>query len=114
LEKVKKYLSNCLCALLGAVLASGAIHAQSDQANLVHFGDLLEVDVIGSYEYDWRGTLTPDGYLDGLDTIENQIYGLCQTRMLFRQPSKKNSRRRSAIRRWRCEYSIGRTVLSHI
>jgi protein involved in polysaccharide export with SLBB domain len=79
LEKVKKYLSNCLCALLGAVLASGAIHAQSDQANLVHFGDLLEVDVIGSYEYDWRGTLTPDGYLDGLDTIENQIYGLCQT-----------------------------------
>jgi len=79
LEKVKKYLSNCLCALLGAVLASGAIHAQSDQANLVHFGDLLEVDVIGSYEYDWRGSLTPDGYLDGLDTIENQIYGLCQS-----------------------------------
>jgi len=76
---VKKYLSNCLCALLGAVLASGAIHAQSDQANLVHFGDLLEVDVIGSYEYDWRGSLTPDGYLDGLDTIENQIYGLCQS-----------------------------------
>lgn len=79
MEKVKKYLSNCLCALLGAVLASGAIHAQSDQANLVHFGDLLEVDVIGSYEYDWRGSLTPDGYLDGLDTIENQIYGLCQS-----------------------------------
>ena len=76
---MKKYLSNCLCALLGAVLASGAIHAQSDQANLVHFGDLLEVDVIGSYEYDWRGSLTPDGYLDGLDTIENQIYGLCQS-----------------------------------
>jgi protein involved in polysaccharide export with SLBB domain len=79
LEKVKKYFSNCLCALLGAVLASGAIYAQSDQANLVHFGDLLEVDVVGSYDYDWRGSLTPEGYLDGFDTIENQIYALCQT-----------------------------------
>ncbi len=76
---MKTYLSNCLCALLGAVLASGAVYAQSDQANLVHFGDLVEVDVIGSYEYDWRGSLTPEGYLDGLDTLENQIYALCQT-----------------------------------
>lgn len=79
LEKVKKYFSNCLCALLGAVLASGSVYAQSDQANLVHFGDLLEVDVVGSYDYDWRGSLNPEGYLDGFDTIENQIYGLCQT-----------------------------------
>ena len=64
---------------MGAVLVSGAVSAQNDQANLVHFGDLLEVDVVGSYDYDWRGSLNPEGYLDGLDTIENQIYGLCQT-----------------------------------
>jgi protein involved in polysaccharide export with SLBB domain len=76
---VKKYFSNCLCALLGAVLAASFVYAQSDQVNLVHFGDLIEVDVVGSYEYDWRGSLTPEGYLDGLDTIENQIYALCQT-----------------------------------
>ena len=76
---MKKYLSNCLCALLGVVLASGAVCAQSDQANLVHFGDLLEVDVVGSYDYDWRGSLNQDGYLDGFDTIANQIYALCQT-----------------------------------
>ena len=43
---MKKVLSNCLCALLGAVLASGSVFAQSDQADLVHFGDLLEVDHI--------------------------------------------------------------------
>jgi protein involved in polysaccharide export with SLBB domain len=76
---VKKFLSNCLSALMGAVLASGSAFAQNDQANLVHFGDLLEVDVIGSYDYDWRGSLNPDGYLEGFDTIANQIYGLCQT-----------------------------------
>ena len=76
---MKKYLANCLCVLLGAVLASGSAVAQSDQANLVHFGDLVEVDVIGSYDYDWRGSLNQDGYLDGFDTIANQIYALCQT-----------------------------------
>ena len=74
-----KYLSICLCALLGALLVSLSICAQSDQANLVHFGDLIEVDVVGSYEYDWRGSLTPEGFLDGFDTIENQVYALCQT-----------------------------------
>jgi polysaccharide export outer membrane protein len=39
----------------------------------------LEVDVVGSYDYDWRGSLNQDGYLDGFDTIANQIYALCQT-----------------------------------
>jgi protein involved in polysaccharide export with SLBB domain len=64
---------------MGAVLASGPALAQNDQANLVHFGDLLEVDVIGSYDYDWRGSLNQEGYLEGFDTIANQIYGLCQS-----------------------------------
>ena len=48
-------------------------------AGLVHFGDLIDVDVIGSFEYDWRGTLTPEGFLDGLDKIEVQIHALCKT-----------------------------------
>jgi protein involved in polysaccharide export with SLBB domain len=65
--------------LFGIVLASASAMAQDDQAALVHFGDLIEVDVVGSYEYDWRGSITPEGYLDGLETVENQIYALCQT-----------------------------------
>ncbi|MDQ3179811.1 MAG: SLBB domain-containing protein, partial [Acidobacteriota bacterium] len=48
------------------------------EANLIHSGDLIEVDVIGSTEYDWRGTLNPEGYLNGLDFIENPIYALCR------------------------------------
>jgi len=64
---------------LGLVLASGPVAAQNAQTELVHFGDLVEVDVVGSYEYDWRGSLTPEGYLDGLDNLENQIYALCRT-----------------------------------
>ena len=45
---------------------------------LIHFGDLIDVDVIGSTEFDWRGTLTPEGFLDGVDFVEEPIYALCQ------------------------------------
>jgi len=71
-----------LFIVLAIALAVGDALAQSEpqsQANLVHFGDLIEVDVIGSYEYDWRGSLTPEGFFDGLEILENQVYGLCQS-----------------------------------
>jgi len=58
------------------------VSAQSEsvaQAELVHFGDLIEVDVVGSYEYDWRGTLTPEGFLDGLDYLDEQVFALCRS-----------------------------------
>ncbi len=48
------------------------------ELNLVHSGDLVDVDVIGSVEYDWRGTLNPEGFLDGIEFIENPIYALCR------------------------------------
>lgn len=47
------------------------------QAQLVHFGDLVEVDVVGSFEHDWRGSVTSEGFLDGLDFFDNRIYALC-------------------------------------
>jgi protein involved in polysaccharide export with SLBB domain len=48
-------------------------------SNLIHYGDLIDVDVVGSFEYDWRGTLTPEGFLAGTDKLSNQIYGLCRS-----------------------------------
>lgn len=45
----------------------------------IHYGDLVDIDVVGSLEYDWRGTLTPEGFLEGPDSIEEQIYALCRT-----------------------------------
>lgn len=47
--------------------------------NLIHFGDLIDVDVIGSTEFDWRGTLTPEGFLNGVDFVEEPILGLCRS-----------------------------------
>jgi len=47
--------------------------------NLIHLGDLIDVDVIGSTEYDWRGGLTPEGFLNGVDFVEEPIYALCRS-----------------------------------
>ena len=49
------------------------------EVNLIHSGDLIDVDVVGSIEYDWRGRLNPEGFLDGIEAIENPVYALCQT-----------------------------------
>lgn len=49
------------------------------QNELIHFGDLIDVDVVGSFEYDWRGTLNPEGFLDGLDFVEEPVFALCRT-----------------------------------
>lgn len=51
----------------------------SQETNLIHFGDLIDVDVVGSFEYDWRGSLNPEGFLDGMDKIQEQIFALCRS-----------------------------------
>ena len=47
--------------------------------DLVHFGDLIDVDVVGGFEFDWRGKLNPEGFLDGLDGFSKPVYGLCRS-----------------------------------
>ena len=49
------------------------------EEDLIHFGDLLEIDVIGSAEYDWRGTLTSEGFLEGAEFLDRPVFGLCQS-----------------------------------
>jgi protein involved in polysaccharide export with SLBB domain len=61
------------------VPAENSSEIAKTDVNLIHFGDLVDVDVIGSIEYDWRGTLDPEGFLDGIDYAENPIYALCRS-----------------------------------
>lgn len=68
-----------LLTCLGLVSLLRPSAAQDDLAELIHFGDVIEVDVIGSYDYDWRGSINPEGFLDGLDTLENPVYALCRS-----------------------------------
>lgn len=51
----------------------------ADELNLIHLGDLIDVDVLGSLEYDWRGGITPEGFLNGLDSLENRVFALCRS-----------------------------------
>jgi protein involved in polysaccharide export with SLBB domain len=50
-----------------------------DELSLIHFGDLIDVDVLGSIEFDWRGMITPEGFLTSLEALPEPIYGLCRT-----------------------------------
>jgi protein involved in polysaccharide export with SLBB domain len=65
-------------ALLLTLSFASSLFSQSDSQNRVHYGDLVDVDVVGSVDYDWRGTLTPEGFLDGFDLIPKQIFALCR------------------------------------
>ena len=50
-----------------------------DDADLVHAGDIIEVDVEGSLEFDWRGGLNPEGFLDGIENVDAPVFALCRS-----------------------------------
>ena len=84
--KAVRYLQLLLfCALFFSAVS---VNAQNNselstenlsENDLIHSGDLIDVDILGSNEFDWRGTLTPEGNLAGLDFIEEPVYALCKT-----------------------------------
>lgn len=56
----------------------------------IHFGDVVEIDLVGSLDGDWRGSLSSDGTLSGYSTVSEPIYGLCrETGELAREVSEK-------------------------
>src|SRR5687767_3145839 len=60
--------------------ATPETNTQSEnELNLIHLGDLIDVDVLGSFEYDWRGTLNNEGFLAGLENLESQVFALCRS-----------------------------------
>lgn len=69
----------CLLTLRSAVFSQTPSPTPISEENLAHFGDVIDVDVLGGFEFDWRGTLTPDGYLNGVDGFNEPVYGLCRS-----------------------------------
>jgi protein involved in polysaccharide export with SLBB domain len=79
---------SCLCALIFLLLSHSVVDAQGDKdpplnqrlaVEQIHYGDIVEVDVVGSLDFDWRGGLNPEGFLDGLEKVEAPVYALCRT-----------------------------------
>ncbi len=74
-----------LCAAGVAVhpqsIGNGSGSADSPVAvqDRIHLGDVIDIDFVGSFEFDWRGGLTSDGYLDGLQRARKPVFALCRT-----------------------------------
>jgi protein involved in polysaccharide export with SLBB domain len=76
-------------AVCMSVLLNFTVLAQSEsqpvtknnipENDLVHYGDLIDVDVIGSLDGDWRGSVNPEGFLQGLVYAPEPIYALCRS-----------------------------------
>jgi protein involved in polysaccharide export with SLBB domain len=49
------------------------------ESDLIHYGDLIDVDVVGSLDGDWRGSVNPEGFLQGLIYAPEPIYALCKS-----------------------------------
>lgn len=60
----------------GQARVDGAKVSPSDR---VHQGDLIEIDEVGGFEYDWRGRLNPEGFLDGPTRVSEPIFARCKT-----------------------------------
>lgn len=56
-----------------------AANQSEAETNLIHYGDLIDVDVVGSYDYDWRGTIDSEGFISGISFIDDPILGLCRS-----------------------------------
>lgn len=41
-------------------------------------GDVVDVDIVGSFDFDWRGRLDPEGFLAGFNTYGDAIFARCR------------------------------------
>lgn len=71
------------CLLFALLIVSLVTTAGAQSADTtgdrIHYGDIIDVDFVGGFEFDWRGGLTVDGDLDGLTEAETPISALCKT-----------------------------------
>lgn len=64
--------------LLFALLFFPVLSNAQPESDLIHYGDLIDVDIVGSTEFDWRGGLTPEGFLSGLQFTEEPVKAICK------------------------------------
>ena len=65
-----------LVALVSFIPGQGATISASER---IHIGDLIEIDELGGFDYDWRGQLNPEGFLAGFSKVTDPIFGRCKS-----------------------------------
>ena len=73
-----------VCGCLLWLLVNADARAQTivqkvSDAGRIHQGDIIEIDEIGGFDYDWRGKINPEGFLDGFAKIAEPIFARCRT-----------------------------------
>ena len=84
-----RILNVLVLLLLIGFYRDGAVHAQItlggpderfiSDIDRIHQGDLIEVDVVGSFEFDWRGKLNPEGFIDGIERLPEPVFARCRS-----------------------------------
>ena len=57
-----------------------AAEADPDFIDRIHHGDVIDIHIPGYLEFDWRGSINPEGFLDGYDRIAKPVFALCKSR----------------------------------
>lgn len=68
-----------LAVLIFVAQLSGQLSSLVSDSERIHFGDIVDIDVVGSLDHDWRGGLTPEGMLEGVSGLEEPVFALCKT-----------------------------------
>lgn len=74
----RTFLVPVLLLMLAPLTLTGFGQDTVDSTERIHLGDLVDIDVVGSTEFDWRGRLSPEGFVSGLRFTESPVYGLCR------------------------------------
>lgn len=64
------------------MLLSSAVLTQANELSSterIHHGDLIEIDELGGFDFDWRGRINPEGFLDGFSKVADPIFARCKT-----------------------------------
>ena len=75
-------LVTCLCSgefVSAQITLGGPDERFINDVDRIHQGDVIEVDVVGSFEFDWRGKLNPEGFIDGMERLPEPIFARCKS-----------------------------------
>lgn len=77
-ELTYRILSTVL-ALAVFTLAGSPQDPSTAPVDRIHPGDLIEIDELGGFDFDWRGRLNPEGFLGGFSRVTEPIFARCKT-----------------------------------
>lgn len=74
------WIAASLCFGASVYAQDGPVSSKgSADLEFIQFGDIVQIDVAGVRDYDWRGTITPEGFLGGYDISGDSLFALCKT-----------------------------------